>query len=629
MTPLRLPLPALLMLLALRAVACDPPTPIVTIAGISALPALACPGEELTFDGTASISGADGPITDYLWDFGDGTTTTGMVATHVFPGPGMYFVELTVRQGDTCESQQPAVVEVRVGTIPDFHVLAGSILSAICLGDTLFLDGQAGTEAVRWNNLPTGAGQWEGAQAIPDLGAGPTFSDTILFTQFLPGEAIMAESDFLGICVNMEHSFMGDLVVRITCPDGQGMVLHQQGGGGTYIGGAHDDDNLAPVPGTCWSYCWGPDAAWGTMAESCAYCMNPHVITGGTPPQDALEPGAYTPVQPFSNLLGCPLNGPWAISIEDLWANDNGFICDWWIDLRPGLSAGLLDFAPVIGFQDPDSAHWEGDGFVASPGQPAVGMAIPLGTGTYNYTFTITDNFGCTYDTSFVVMVSPLIQGPVEITGDAAACGNQKAVISAPDGFDAYHWSNGGTTRIQSVWAGTYTVEVAMGGCTMLSPPFEVHAEPEAEIPFIYWDNTALHTTDAAAYQWFLDGQAIPGANVGSWVPEANGLYTVQVIHFNGCRALSAPFTFTQLGVGTLMAEGLHLYPQPAQDLLFLSGAKLGSTYRLYDLRGQLLMEGLVTEGPQPIHVGNLAASLYVLELRYDQQAGRWPVIVE
>lgn len=165
-------------------------------------------------------------------------------------------------------------------------------------------------------------------------------------------------------------------------------------------------------------------------------------------------------------------------------------------------------------------------------------------------------------------------------------------------------------------------------GHFIYSGTFEVTTQ--GETPMIEWVGMELVSSVASSYQWYLDGTAIPGALGQGHAPVVNGNYTVETVDANGCTGLSAPYFFASAGLGEgRMDDRLLLHPQPARDLLLLSGAKPGSTYRLYDLRGQLLMEGLVTDEPQQIHVGNLAVGLYVLELRQDQQAGRWPVMVE
>src|SRR2546430_3680768 len=53
---------------------------------------------EVTFDGSAS-SDPDGTIESYSWKFGDSSTGTGKVASHVYSKKGPYTVTLTVEDG--------------------------------------------------------------------------------------------------------------------------------------------------------------------------------------------------------------------------------------------------------------------------------------------------------------------------------------------------------------------------------------------------------------------------------------------------------------------------------------------------------------------------------------------------
>lgn len=56
-------------------------------------------GTTYTFDASASAD-ADGSIGEYLWDFGDGETATGAVATHSYELPGEYRASLVVTDDD-------------------------------------------------------------------------------------------------------------------------------------------------------------------------------------------------------------------------------------------------------------------------------------------------------------------------------------------------------------------------------------------------------------------------------------------------------------------------------------------------------------------------------------------------
>ncbi len=73
----------------------DPPT-----AAFTPSASVAAPGATVSFNASASAPGASGgTITDYSWNFGDGTpvddTTTNAAASHAYASPGIYTVALT------------------------------------------------------------------------------------------------------------------------------------------------------------------------------------------------------------------------------------------------------------------------------------------------------------------------------------------------------------------------------------------------------------------------------------------------------------------------------------------------------------------------------------------------------
>lgn len=128
-------------------------------------------------------------------------------------------------------------------------------------------------------------------------------------------DAIVSDASEISLFVEMEHSYMGDLTITYTCPNGQALQVVQQGGGGTNLGVPDQGDGTGP--GIGWQYYWSPLDTNGTWAE------NP----GGTLPE-----GSYESAQPFSLLEGCPVDGTWQIEICDAWGADDGYLFAWGID---------------------------------------------------------------------------------------------------------------------------------------------------------------------------------------------------------------------------------------------------------------------------------------------------------
>jgi PKD repeat protein len=74
---------------------------------------------DVRFDGSASTAGLGAMITGYLWDFGDGTTATGMTATHKYGSTGSFFVRLTVTDSNgLSNTSEPQTITVGAGEPP-------------------------------------------------------------------------------------------------------------------------------------------------------------------------------------------------------------------------------------------------------------------------------------------------------------------------------------------------------------------------------------------------------------------------------------------------------------------------------------------------------------------------------
>ncbi len=497
---------------------CEPPTAVATAGG--PVPILVCQDEVITFDASASFAAAGFNVDQFIWDFADGSvdSTSGAVVTHSFSDPAEYVVQVTVVDDNDCASTNLVDLQFLVSTTPLFVGTSGDV--TICQGTSTDLT--AVPNAVTWSALPEsnlGNGIF-----LPDL-QGVPFNTSLTFTNFSPGATLTDPNDLLSVCVSMEHSYMGDLTVQIVCPNGQTTFFHQQGGGSTYLGVPVDDES--DTPGECWDYCWSPTATTGTWVDN----------TGGTLPS-----GTYESVQPWSNLTGCPLNGVWTFTIVDLFAIDNGYICDWSIDFNPDLFPSLTVYTPVLG-TTADSASWSGENIVTDPNDPYSATVAGITPGSFDYTFSITDNFGCTYDTTITVTVTPSPQGPIVITGDQVICEDGVAFLDAPLGFDTYLWNPGNATGSNvNVGAGTYTVTVAYGNCPLTSDPFTVTEAPNpvpiVTGPTFSCGGVPVTLTTTEPFTTYLWSNQSPNASI----TVGTGNYSVTVTNDEGCTGTSDPY---------------------------------------------------------------------------------------
>jgi subtilisin-like proprotein convertase family protein len=181
----------------------------------------------------------------------------------------------------------------------------------------------------------------EASLALPD-GEGNSYMSSINFTGFSDGQVLSDPSKLLAVCVNMEHSWLRDLQIEISCPTGRTVVLQMflgQEGSEVFMGIPDDTDDIDPVPGTGFEYCWAPAAGRTNMLQ--------YVDDQGAPFHFDLPAGDYRPVGSWQELLNCPLNGNWTIKVQDLWGIDNGFIFSWGMKFDPSIIEDCTNWPPI------------------------------------------------------------------------------------------------------------------------------------------------------------------------------------------------------------------------------------------------------------------------------------------
>ena len=129
---------------------------------------------------------------------------------------------------------------------------------------------------------------------LPD-GSGVSYETTVNIQAF-DAEASLDDDDFEEICIEIEHSYLGDLQLELTSPNGSTVILHSYGSGGTstWLGNALDND-ATETPGECWEYCWSTNPEFGTFGNSLTNTiLAPNGSGNGS--------GSYSPEGNFSDL---------------------------------------------------------------------------------------------------------------------------------------------------------------------------------------------------------------------------------------------------------------------------------------------------------------------------------------
>ena len=142
-----------------------------------------------------------------------------------------------------------------------------------------------------------------------------------------------------------------------------------------------------------------------------------------------------------------------------------------------------------------------------------------------------------------------------------------------------------------------------------------------------------LEANAGDAYQWFLNGDTVPGATGRQFTALVSGSYTVQVTSTFGCVSLSDPYLVISTGVSVPSAFGARIHPNPVGDQLSLTtkqGLGPNAEMELFDAQGRMVRRSrigtLAAGAPVLMDVSDLARGHYSLQLRDDGQVEvlRW-----
>ncbi|MEO6348484.1 MAG: T9SS type B sorting domain-containing protein [Aquaticitalea sp.] len=367
-----------------------------------------CIDDPITLTGSGTFS-VDGAGASYEWNLGNGTTVAGQSVTFSYATPGIYFVNLYIKDTNTsvdplgCMNNNLINQVIQVATAPEFTGTEAA-QSDICFGDSTTLTGIVKPVEFISDCTPPVSG----TTFLPD-GNGVTYETSVRVDCFNSAQTLTDISQLVSICLTMEHSYLGDLDIDIISPNGQTVRMQDHSGDSANLGipwadGAIDGNSGNTTQGIGAQYCFVPGDANPTFVEGIQGNGIFPIENGPLNYFDTFVPaGNYSSVSPLTGLLGSPLNGNWTIRIIDNFGQDNGYIFAWSIDFDPNIQPPQRSFTPLI-----TSESWDADSSIIN----TMGNTItvqPANAGQHCYTYRVTDDFGCEYTEEVCINVFPEI----------------------------------------------------------------------------------------------------------------------------------------------------------------------------------------------------------------------------
>jgi hypothetical protein len=245
------------------------------------------------------------------------------------------------------------------------------------------------------------------------------------------------------------------------------------------------------------------------------------------------------------------------------------------------------------------------------------------------YFVTVEDANGCVGTSAIAnITVQPNPEPIVTANGPLVFCEGENVLLSTAANQGGYLWEGtNGTNPTTVVWdSGDYFVTVTNAfGCVGVSNSVTVDVTPMDEA-FINENGNQL-TVDppGSGYQWFLNGDPIPGATGIDYDAIQSGNYHVEYIGPNGCPTSTYVLEFTlQTGVEEYsIFDVLDLYPNPGKGQFTIRGllpTMEDVTIELTNMLGQTLQPAVILNNTndftQPLDISKYANGLYFIRIQ-------------
>ncbi len=367
----------------------------------------------------------------YNWQIEDAEFEGQQIEYDGFNTPGAYSVYVTATDPVTsCEVS--TYVVFMVGTVPDFN---GTFLSrdTVCAEEQFTLSGFA--NMTQWTGFQTAVVEEEPVF----LSQNHQYMSSLTFEVF-GDDVIDNVADIDRVCITIEHAEYRDVEFFLRAPNAEMIELKSLGGDeGPDVGFINLGEpvlEIDDIPGTGYEYCFAPDAWYGTMFDTSPQSHAYHDNAGNYYAFAYYMPvdGTYTPDEPFSELIGSPLNGTWELMIEhDQDKQTSGHVFGWRLMFNEQFYPDSLIFTPEI---VEETWFQNGNALTGNPATTSVEQP-----GDHDFLFQVTDNFGCTYDTLLTIHVLPLPEIEIISELEIPICEGDSTLLTIhPINNDGYHY---------------------------------------------------------------------------------------------------------------------------------------------------------------------------------------------
>jgi photosystem II stability/assembly factor-like uncharacterized protein len=193
------------------------------------------------------------------------------------------------------------------------------------------------------------------------------------------------------------------------------------------------------------------------------------------------------------------------------------------------------------------------------------------------------------------------------LQGPSVFCKNDTVEFTVDfDGVDIFEWkvpeswnivgnNSSALIRVATGSTGGEITVNAFNSCQDVTDTLRFQASNPLDNPsaVISLDENILSSdTEGSTYQWYFNGEPIPGASSRTYEVTKTGDYFVEVVYANTC--VSGPSNIINVVISSIVdlnGQSLTLYPNPASNYFQLKGVDQLSHVTLWNLSGQLIRQ--------------------------------------
>lgn len=269
-------------------------------------------------------------------------------------------------------------------------------------------------------------------------------------------------------------------------------------------------------------------------------------------------------------------------------------------------------------------------GTFSGPGVSANGQMniTTAGVGVHTVTYSFSNALGCVATATKTVVVTALpVISFVPLAPICVAANNVVLNFASPQG--GTYSGNGvqfGIFNPAVAGVGQHTLRYITGvlGCQSTdSIVITVFARPQAAIERV---NDSLRAVQpATTYQWYLNQQAISGANSRTYAPLENGDYQLVIDSASCSSNLSPSFNFFFTSVEDLRLQPLTVYPNPAEDGRFNLVYAVNPQevqWSVTDLQGRKISSGKMSTETSLLDLNSQPSGIYLFRWMSSDKSG-------